>query len=47
MKLSQLTLTTFRCFESITVDFNDQLTVLVAENGNGKTTILVPFDRGH
>ncbi|NOQ35487.1 MAG: AAA family ATPase [Methylococcaceae bacterium] len=40
MKLNSLELKNFRCFESINIDFDEQLTVLVAENGAGKTTIL-------
>ncbi|MGR8932908.1 MAG: AAA family ATPase, partial [Gammaproteobacteria bacterium] len=40
MKLRNLQLTNFRCFESLTVDFHPQLTVLVADNGMGKTAVL-------
>lgn len=40
MKLRSLQLTNFRCFKSLQIDFHDQLTVLVAENGAGKTAIL-------
>lgn len=40
MKLKCLTLKNFRCFESIEIHFHDQLTVLIAPNGDGKTTIL-------
>lgn len=43
----------FRCFDSLSIDFDEQLTVLVAENGVGKTAILdaiaiahSPFLRG-
>ncbi|WP_119395055.1 AAA family ATPase [Salinibius halmophilus] len=40
MKIESLTLTNFRRFEHLTVDFHDQLTVIVAKNGQGKTTLL-------
>lgn len=40
MKLSRLSLRDFRCFESIDIDFHPQVTVLVAPNGAGKTSIL-------
>lgn len=40
MKLKRLSLLNFRCFEELTVDFDSKLTVLIAENGAGKTAIL-------
>ncbi|ABK42533.1 ATP binding protein [Magnetococcus marinus MC-1] len=40
MKLNTLTLSNFRCFESLEITFDDYLTVLVAQNGGGKTAIL-------
>lgn len=40
MKLRTLAVTNFRCFEALTVEFHPQLTVIVAENGSGKTAIL-------
>jgi len=40
MKLHSLQLTNFRCFESLTIEFDKQLTVLVANNGMGKTAVL-------
>ena len=40
LQLNQLELKNFRCFEHLSIDFNPQLTVLVAENGVGKTAIL-------
>lgn len=40
MKIKNLRLTNFRCFESLEIKFEKQLTVLVAPNGAGKTTIL-------
>ncbi|MEN8641598.1 AAA family ATPase [Pseudomonas sichuanensis] len=40
MKLSRLSLRDYRCFEFINIDFHPQVTVLVAPNGAGKTSIL-------
>lgn len=40
MKLSRLSLRDYRCFESIDIDFHPRVTVLVAPNGAGKTSIL-------
>lgn len=40
LQLNSLALKNFRCFEQLTIDFHPQLTVLVAENGAGKTSIL-------
>ena len=40
MKLRTLELKNFRCFAQLMVEFHPQLTVLVANNGQGKTTIL-------
>ncbi len=40
MRLKKITLKNYRCFETLTIDFEEQLTVLVAENGVGKTAIL-------
>jgi predicted ATP-binding protein involved in virulence len=40
MILKTLQLSNFRCFTSLAVEFDEKLTVLIAENGNGKTTIL-------
>lgn len=40
MKLNTLRLRNFRCFKDTLVDLNEELTVLVANNGAGKTTIL-------
>ncbi len=40
MKITSLELENFRCFESIRIEFDERLTVLVAENGGGKTTVL-------
>ncbi len=40
MKLKKLEITNFRCFESLSIDLDDQLTVLVAKNGQGKSSVL-------
>lgn len=40
MKLKTLQIVNFRCFDSLTVDFDEHLTVLVAPNGMGKTAVL-------
>lgn len=40
LRVDRLSLSNFRCFEECTIDLHPQLTVLVAENGRGKTAIL-------
>jgi len=40
MKLKTLEIKNFRCFESLSMDLDEQLTVLVAKNGQGKSTVL-------
>ena len=40
MKLDAITLKNFRCYEDLTVKLHPQLTVLVANNGGGKTALL-------
>jgi predicted ATP-binding protein involved in virulence len=40
MKLKNLQITNFRCFESLSIDLDEQLTVLVAKNGQGKSSVL-------
>lgn len=40
MYLKQLTLGNYRCFEFLQIDFHPELTVLIAPNGSGKTTVL-------
>ncbi|QLI80854.1 AAA family ATPase [Chitinibacter fontanus] len=40
MYLRQLSLRNFRCFESLEIDFHPNVTVLIASNGSGKTTVL-------
>lgn len=38
--ISSIGLKNFRCFESLDIDFDQRLTVLIARNGGGKTAIL-------
>lgn len=40
MKLKEIRLKNFRCYEDLTVPLHESLTVLVAPNGQGKTAIL-------
>ena len=40
LNIQKLRLQDYRCFDSIDIDFHEQLTVLVASNGAGKTSIL-------
>lgn len=40
MRLSKITLSNFRCFERLELEFHPRLTVLVGENGAGKTAVL-------
>lgn len=40
LNLKKLRLRDYRCFESIDIEFHHQLTILVAANGAGKTSIL-------
>lgn len=40
MRLNALRLQNYRCFDDLTVDFHPELTVLIAPNGEGKTTLL-------
>ncbi len=40
LRLDRLVLRNFRCFADCSVDLHPQLTVLVAENGRGKTAVL-------
>lgn len=40
LRLDKLSLTNFRCFSHCEVEFHPGLTVLVAENGSGKTAVL-------
>lgn len=40
MKIQRIKLNNYRCFENIEIDFHDSLTVLVGNNGAGKTAVL-------
>lgn len=40
MRLTKITLQNFRCFKNFTIELDPELTVLVAQNGQGKTAIL-------
>lgn len=40
MYISKLRLQNYRCYDDFEMDFNKELTVIVAENGKGKTAIL-------
>lgn len=40
MRLNSLSIQNYRCFESASLDFESHLTVIVAENGQGKSSIL-------
>lgn len=40
MRLKKVTLNNFRCFEKLEVDLHPRLTVLVGDNGAGKTAVL-------
>ncbi len=40
MKLKKLEITNFRCFESLSINLDEQLILLVAKNGQGKSSVL-------
>ena len=40
MFLKNIELKNFRCYESLSIDFNDKISVIVGANGAGKTSIL-------
>ena len=40
MRIDHITLKNYRCFGDLRMDFHPQITVLVAPNGQGKTTVL-------
>jgi AAA domain len=46
MRLTELTLKNYRCFENISIPLHPQLTVIVAENGQGKSTLLAAIRVG-
>jgi predicted ATP-binding protein involved in virulence len=40
MRIKSLELENYRCFEKFSIDFDEKLTVIVAENGVGKSSVL-------
>ena len=40
LTLQSMTLEHFRCFDSLAVDFDPQLTIFAGVNGSGKTTVI-------
>ena len=40
MKIKKITLRNYKCFEKIEIDFHDRLTVIVGNNGSGKSSVL-------
>lgn len=46
MHLKQITFKNFRCFDSLTIDLHERLTVFVAENAGGKTSVLDGIAKG-
>ena len=40
LRISELEISNFRRFESLSIDFDQQLTVLVGDNGTGKSTLI-------
>lgn len=40
MKLNQIKISNYRCFKEVEIDFDDHITLVVGQNGAGKTTIL-------
>lgn len=40
MYIQKLTLQNFKCFDNIDIEFHPNLTVIVGENGSGKTSIM-------
>ena len=40
MHLKSITLKNFRCFDELRLELHPRLTVLVADNGGGKTSVL-------
>ena len=40
IRLKSLELDAFRLFNKLVIDFDDELTVFIGDNGSGKTTIL-------
>ncbi|MFN5954945.1 MAG: AAA family ATPase [Dolichospermum sp.] len=46
MKIRQLELQNFRCFDQKTFDFSDQFNVLIGDNGSDKIAILKALSTG-
>ena len=40
MKLTEITIENYRCFERLNISFHPEVTVLIAPNGAGKTTLI-------
>ena len=40
MRINKLDLVNFRCFEKYEITLSDRLTLLIGDNGSGKTAIL-------
>lgn len=40
LRINHIELSNYRCFQRLSIDFHDELTVIVARNGCGKTAIL-------
>lgn len=40
LQVNSISLTNYRCFKQLSIDFHPHLTVVVAKNGNGKTAVL-------
>ena len=46
MKITSLSLTNFRCFQQLNLTFNSPITLIVGDNGSGKTSILEALHYG-
>lgn len=46
MHLRQIVIKDFRCFDSLSIDLHERLTVLVADNAGGKTSVLDAIAKG-
>ncbi|RKZ51819.1 MAG: hypothetical protein DRR16_07320 [Candidatus Parabeggiatoa sp. nov. 3] len=40
MKIEQLKLKNFRCFENITIEFSPHFNIIIGNNASGKTALL-------
>ena len=45
MKIKQLSVTNFRLLEDITINVEDDITLIVGKNNSGKTTIITALDK--